>query len=41
MAFISCKEKKVVQEVQTALLKRPFTEELTEVGNVKAVTPPT
>jgi multidrug efflux pump subunit AcrA (membrane-fusion protein) len=38
IAFISCKEKKVVQEVQTAFVKKgTFTEELTEVGNVKAV----
>jgi HlyD family secretion protein len=37
LAFISC-NKKVVNEVQTALVKKgTFTEELTEVGNVKAV----
>jgi multidrug efflux pump subunit AcrA (membrane-fusion protein) len=38
IGFISCKEKKVVQEVQTTFVKKgTFTEELTEVGNVKAV----
>jgi multidrug efflux pump subunit AcrA (membrane-fusion protein) len=36
--LISCKGKKVVQEVQTTHVKKgTFTEELTEVGNVKAV----
>jgi HlyD family secretion protein len=38
IGIISCKGKKVVQEVQTTLVKKgTFTEELTEVGNVKAV----
>ena len=36
--LISCKGKKVIQEVQTTHVKKgTFTEELTEVGNVKAV----
>src|SRR5664280_924519 len=36
--IISCKGKKVVQDVQTTFVKKgTFTEELTEVGNVKAV----
>ncbi len=36
--LISCRGKKVVQEVQTTHVKKgTFTEELTEVGNVKAV----
>jgi HlyD family secretion protein len=38
IGLISCKGKKVVQEVQTTHVKKgTFTEELTEVGNVKAV----
>src|SRR5664279_4503364 len=38
IGLISCKGKKVVQEVQTTFVKKgTFTEELTEVGNVKAV----
>jgi multidrug efflux pump subunit AcrA (membrane-fusion protein) len=38
IGIISCKEKKVVQEVQTTFVKKgTFTEELTEEGNVKAV----
>ena len=38
LGLISCKGKKVVQEVQTALVKKgTFTEELTEEGSVKAV----
>jgi len=38
IALISCKEKKVVQEVQTIFVKNgTFTEELTEEGNVRAV----
>ncbi|MGC1390976.1 MAG: HlyD family efflux transporter periplasmic adaptor subunit [Bacteroidales bacterium] len=36
--LISCRGKKVVQEVQTTFVKKgTFTEKLTEVGNVKAV----
>ena len=38
IGLLSCNGKKVVQEVQTTLVKKgTFTEELTEVGNVKAV----
>ena len=38
IGLISCKGKRVVQEVQTTHVKKgTFTEELTEVGNVKAV----
>jgi HlyD family secretion protein len=38
IALISCREKKVMQEVQTTFVKKgTFTEELTEEGNVKAV----